>query len=751
MKILFKSLAKATSKMCRLQTFQKKIVFINLITVVGIMALAKPVVEYGFKVEVTKHLIHMLQAGKEVLNYVMQSRHNELARKIRHISQEPKFSTLMFEANGELATQNARRLQKMLAADLFAVADSNQFWRVALGPQGVPLKTVATASLPAYSKTDRIGFVILPFDPPRPNQDKPCDSTLGTSRYRQGRDFAMDLRGQEIGTSTPPGESLTTIADAKAQATTTKTGAIQVVDSTLRGVLYQIVTSPIIKEDQSFDSARGTSRYRKDKYLGTFTVGYLINDSFAVALKNLMLSDIIFLGKSSLNQVDSFTGVVASSFEGQKRPFLDSLWRASPLYVEDPDLAGDLRPKISSACKVRSITQAGDKIHQVTVGENRYLLFTTHYSSPPRAGLSMPGGVGEAVGVGLIRPLDKDLKPIMARFRRLIFPLVALGVLTFLLLSSIAVRKMTRSINKLTEATRELTKGNYDHEINLSTKDEMGQFAQIFEQMRQTLKKHMAELKKNQEELLRSHQLKAIGEMAGQIIHDFKTPMAVIQGAAELLTVEGLPPERRAKHSQAIKAQINRMVNMTQDILDFTRGEVHLNKSAVKLSELIREIEKIYTERLAKQGINLECRCRIDSGYPDSVVIDREKMWRAIVNLVNNAREAMPQGGQLVVEGAIAAEGVTIQVKDTGTGIPDAIKDSLYEPFVTYGKSKGTGLGLSITRQVVAAHAGGISFVSESGRGTTFTIWLPSPAADATKPAIGGETETTDLTPALSS
>jgi signal transduction histidine kinase len=105
--------------------------------------------------------------------------------------------------------------------------------------------------------------------------------------------------------------------------------------------------------------------------------------------------------------------------------------------------------------------------------------------------------------------------------------------------------------------------------------------------------------------------------------------------------------------------------------------------------------------------------------------VDRERLMRCVLNIVNNAQDAMPNGGRITIAGRRVGSSVEIDIADTGPGIPPAIRSTLFEPFVTYGKSKGTGLGLAITRRVVEQHGGTIGFACGESGGTTFTITIP--------------------------
>ncbi len=222
-------------------------------------------------------------------------------------------------------------------------------------------------------------------------------------------------------------------------------------------------------------------------------------------------------------------------------------------------------------------------------------------------------------------------------------------------------------------------------------------------------------------ELLQGERLSAVGQMASSIIHDFKNPMTSILGFSELLLMPEYNQKEREEIFDTIKEEINRMVEMTNDILDFSRGTITLQKEKVILSEFIGST-LTGMERFMKQA---EVRVEADNGFDGKVRIDPRRFRRVFDNLLKNAAEAMPEGGAVAIRTRAEDGKVFIEVKDTGRGIPTEIREKIFEPFVTAGKSHGTGLGMAIVKKIVEAHDGSIDFESEAGRGTTFTIAVP--------------------------
>jgi signal transduction histidine kinase len=224
------------------------------------------------------------------------------------------------------------------------------------------------------------------------------------------------------------------------------------------------------------------------------------------------------------------------------------------------------------------------------------------------------------------------------------------------------------------------------------------------------------------EHIVQQEKMAVVGQMASTIIHDFKNPMSIILLSAETLQ-RGGNDQMRAKFSNHIIRNINRMVHMTNDVLDFARGTCRLTPSWVEPHPWLEEL----TAFLQPMLDNHSTQFHVDIQSSDKLYMDPEKMGRVLYNLSNNAIEAMPDGGQLTWRVAKTADGFLLEVADNGPGIPEQIRNTLFEAFVTHGKKNGTGLGTSIAKQIVKEHGGTITFTTETGKGTTFHIRLPSP------------------------
>ena len=250
------------------------------------------------------------------------------------------------------------------------------------------------------------------------------------------------------------------------------------------------------------------------------------------------------------------------------------------------------------------------------------------------------------------------------------------------------------------------------------------QLARLYEDLQKRnreLQETLRELQETQDELIRAERLTVIGRMASSIVHDLKNPMTTIKGYASLLGRDDLAPEMRHRFSDIITRSVDTFVEMTQEILDYVRGGGPLRAAEIELDPFVHDLCDFVEPDCRKLGITIVRQLN----YGGRLRVDEAKMRRALYNIVSNAMDAMQGGGSLTVTTCSTNGAVGIELSDTGPGIPEEILDSLFEPFVTQGKTRGTGLGLAIAQKTINDHGGAISAQSVPGQGATFFIRLP--------------------------
>jgi PAS domain S-box-containing protein len=249
-------------------------------------------------------------------------------------------------------------------------------------------------------------------------------------------------------------------------------------------------------------------------------------------------------------------------------------------------------------------------------------------------------------------------------------------------------------------------------------------------------------LRESEERLRHSQRMESVGRLAGGIAHSFNNLLAAIAFQCEILCEEMDPEDGRRTHVEEIQKAGERAASLARQLLSFGRRQV-IQPRRLRLSELLRGMEPML-RRLIGENIRLEVRAAQEAG---EIHADLGQIEQVILNLVVNARDAMPDGGSLTlateeveVAGTEAGElppghYVQLTVSDTGTGIAPELMEHLFEPFfTTKERGKGTGLGLATVHGIVHQSGGRIQVESEPGRGTRFTLVLPRAEEEAEEP-----------------
>jgi signal transduction histidine kinase len=220
--------------------------------------------------------------------------------------------------------------------------------------------------------------------------------------------------------------------------------------------------------------------------------------------------------------------------------------------------------------------------------------------------------------------------------------------------------------------------------------------------------------------LIQTERLAAIGRMAAHVTHEVRNPLSSIGLNVEMLGDEiGSSPEARALLG-AIEREIDRLTNITQEYLRLAR----LPDPRLELEDLGAVVDSVGRFVLPEMvEAKIELLVRVEEGLP-AVAIDEGQVRQALLNLLRNAREAMPEGGRVDLEAVRADGGVRVSVRDRGPGIEPEIRARIFDLFYTT-KERGTGLGLPLTYQIVTAHGGRIECNSDPDDGTTFELWFP--------------------------
>jgi signal transduction histidine kinase/ActR/RegA family two-component response regulator len=331
----------------------------------------------------------------------------------------------------------------------------------------------------------------------------------------------------------------------------------------------------------------------------------------------------------------------------------------------------------------------------------------------------------------------------LSALNQMLVILGAIAVLTGAVMGYFLSRQITRPLEDLVQASRQMEKGDFEFKIEGQGRDEVAELTRAFEQMRKSLLL-------SRDGLLRSARLEAVGRLAGGVAHDFNNLVMIIKGYSDLL-LESAPTESRHQIEE-IKRAAERAGGLTSQLLAFSRKQV-VEPQVLDLNHSVRGMLKMLRLLL---GENIELLTSL-SDQIGRVKADPGQMEQVIMNLAVNARDAMTGRGKLIVEtqpctldAEYAAKHtevtpgsyVLLAVTDTGCGMNGETLAHIFEPFFTTKEAgKGTGLGLATVYGIVKQSKGHLSVYSEVGVGTTFKVYLPAvnQPASALQPEQTGE------------
>lgn len=344
---------------------------------------------------------------------------------------------------------------------------------------------------------------------------------------------------------------------------------------------------------------------------------------------------------------------------------------------------------------------------------------------------------------GYVEEIDRFVKGVEDAYGKEIrlygnLRLLVLGVaiIAFLGIILYVNNYLVKPIKILQRGAIEIGKGNFDMSLDVKTSDEIGVLASEFGRMSSNLKKLYEDLKNKEEQLLQSQKLEAIGTLAAGIAHDFNNILTGIIGYLELIETQVSEQNTKDQIKKVLKIA-EKAAELTKQILLMGR-KLPPERKPLDINHLIKDHMKVL-RRMVEE--NIDIRLSLAPSLPH-VEADLSQITQVIINLVVNARDAMPGGGRIDIKTepvsiseeylrryVWAREGnyVVISVSDTGSGIPEDIRDRIFEPFFTTKEvGKGTGLGLAVTYSIVKNHGGWINLYSEMGKGTEFKVYLPA-------------------------
>ena len=297
-----------------------------------------------------------------------------------------------------------------------------------------------------------------------------------------------------------------------------------------------------------------------------------------------------------------------------------------------------------------------------------------------------------------------------------------LFILIFLLGSALSLgvgwlvsRRLTQPLRALSEGVSAITAGDYSQRVEVSGDDELAELANTFNHMADGLQV----LQNLESQLRRRDRLHALGEVAMGLAHEIRNPLGIIKTATQLLHRRAALPETDMRHLEYVISEVTRINDLITEFLDFAKPSPPL-RAVISARQLLEELLGFCAPELCNHHIE----AMIDDQAPGATLFaDARQLQQACLNLVLNAIDAMPAGGNLRLGIAKAGRTTIISISDSGQGIPPDMIERIFNPFVTT-KASGTGLGLAKVFSIMENHDGRVECVNQPGVGATFNLYL---------------------------
>ena len=238
-------------------------------------------------------------------------------------------------------------------------------------------------------------------------------------------------------------------------------------------------------------------------------------------------------------------------------------------------------------------------------------------------------------------------------------------------------------------------------------------------------------LQASMEQLRRADRLSALGELSAGLAHEIRNPLGSLEGSVEILRRPELPEQTRQEFAEMAKKEVARLKGLVTNFLEFARPSAP-RRILIEPQVLLESVGQLAGETAKMAGIAI----RIESGHVPAVFVDAEQIKQVLLNLILNAVQAMPSGGEISLRSHQENGSILLEIADQGVGIPEENLERIFDPFFTT-RAGGTGLGLSIAYQIINRHGGHLSVRNNPNGGSTFIVVLPlSQSEDAASSTV---------------
>jgi signal transduction histidine kinase len=363
-------------------------------------------------------------------------------------------------------------------------------------------------------------------------------------------------------------------------------------------------------------------------------------------------------------------------------------------------VASTLAGGISSAM-LTAANAFSERPGRITGGRTEYMALTT-----PLMDVS-----GHAIGrLGIFRSFATADQRLESLRWNILFTWMA-AVLAGLALTYLLARRILAPVKRLDHAAEAIARGDYDIRLPVESRDELGRLTETFNNM-------CSSIRSARRELINKEQIATIGRLSTSIVHDLRNPLAAIYGGAEMMVDSDLPPSQVKRLAQNIYRASRRIQELLQDLVNVSRGK-QKTVEVCRLRDVIGAAWDMLAGVAESQSVSMCLNVSEDIELP----LERSRMERVFVNLFSNSLDAMPDGGRIEIAAWRDDAMVLVEVGDTGPGISNEVRASLFQPFHS-GKRNGLGLGLALSRQTVLDHGGDMWADANGAGGARFCLRL---------------------------
>ncbi len=447
----------------------------------------------------------------------------------------------------------------------------------------------------------------------------------------------------------------------------------------LDGRLYEVSTKPLLFGDT------GTQ-------LGYVAVGYAIDEQVAREVSEAAAAEVAFVADGNV-------------------------------------IASTLKPELQHQAKVNRLWESLEGNRTVRLDGEDYLTAS--------ADLSTANTKNEAAAEPKLFVLKsfEQASQLIQQVNRWVLTLglltLAIGTILFISIS----RTLTRPLEVLVEGTRALARGNFDYKLSEDGVEEIRELSRAFDRMR-------IELRRTQSELIDSERLATIGRMASSISHDLRHYLSAMYANAEFMSDGTIPQSEREDLLLEVRTAVQGMTDLLDSLLLFTQTGRALHPEYQSIDAVVENAANMVRAHPGSRDVKIILHGLV----PFMAWIDARKLGRAVYNLLLNGCQAARRGyGPATTTLSLLDDETAIYIKiaDNGLGVPEAIRQTIFLPFVSEGRESGVGLGLTLAQQIAHEHGGNITLDTNLERHTVFTITLPKAALQMLGAAAEKRTERT--------